>query len=390
MQDTRLKYLFNQCFQNQATPEEQEEFQAFVADSANKSEVEQAMENYWNDFEPKDKPFSITERDMMLSNIMTGKPTRSLKLWPRIVIAAAVAAIVVAAGMYFYNTSRYLEGSKATRDLLVQDIAPGKYIATLSVDGRSVPLSDAKTGVIIDYNKLTYNDGTAVGSLAPLARDGEAREGRAKTLTVVTPRGGTYQVRLPDGTNVWLNAATRLTYIIPLKERGSVRKVELSGEAYFEVFKNKFQPFIIKTASQEIKVLGTHFNVNSYTDEDAVKTTLLEGAINIRTAMDQKILKPGEQSIVRANKVNVVKADLESAVAWKNGEFVFTGQPITEIMRVLARWYNVEVEYKGAVTSELFEGSAMKEKNITEVLQLLELTNTVHFRIEGRKIIVTK
>jgi ferric-dicitrate binding protein FerR (iron transport regulator) len=210
-----------------------------------------------------------------------------------------------------------------------------------------------------------------------------------KQNSVSTPRGGKWRINLPDGTAVWLNAASSITY--PASFSGSrTRQVELKGEAYFEVAKDKAHPFIVKTDNQEVQVLGTHFNLNSYADEASTKTTLLEGAIKITAAGQQKLLKPGEQAILNGKVLKISAADLETAVAWKNDEFVFKGESIKEIMRVLARWYNIDAEYSGPVTTEEFQGKIGMQKNITEVLQLLELTEAVHFKIEGRKVIVTK
>ncbi|MDR6786453.1 transmembrane sensor [Pedobacter africanus] len=337
--------------------------------------------------------YQISEKDLAhdLSEISKTLPLVHQKrsLWPRYAgIAAAVAAITF--GIWFY-TSRNTN-TLPHPELVAgsQDIAPGKNTATLSLaGGKAITLSDAHTGVIIDASQIKYNDGSDVGALAPLGRDGEAREG--STLTLTTPRGGTYQITLPDGTKVWLNAASSLTYHMPLKERGGVRKVELSGEAYFEVFRNKLQPFVVNSKKMELTVLGTHFNVNAYNDETNIKATLLEGSVRVRsTASPPVTLKPNQQAVVKENDIDCILVDPEQSVAWKNNKFMFDDQSITYVMRMIARWYDVEVIYTGAVPTNKFWGAVSKYENVSEVLKSLESTGKVHFKIEDRKIYVSK
>jgi len=307
-----------------------------------------------------------------------------IPLWSKISTAAAIA--LIAAGILFYN-QRKTPAVPETATVKI-NITPGANRAFLTLSGgKRISLSDAADGKIAqeDGSSITKTaDGQLVYSAA-----GSGREKNSKQNTVSTPKGGKWRIHLPDGTAVWLNAASSITY--PASFKGSkVRGVELSGEAYFEVAKDKAHPFIVKTDNQEVEVLGTHFNVNSYADETGVKTTLLEGRIRITGAGGQKILKPGEQAILSGKVLKIRAADMETAVAWKNDEFVFRGESIKEIMRVLVRWYNIDVEYRGTVTAEEFQGKIGMQKGITEVLQLLELTEAVHFKIEGRKIIVTK
>jgi ferric-dicitrate binding protein FerR (iron transport regulator) len=194
-------------------------------------------------------------------------------------------------------------------------------------------------------------------------------------------------VVLADGTKVWLNAASSLYY--PTAFTGRERRVEFHGEAYFEVAKNAAQPFIVTTNKSEIKVLGTHFNINAYENEQAVKTTLLEGAVQVSTDTKTAVLKPGEQAIVSGKDpaIHVMQTDTDAAIAWKNGWFLFDKADIETIMKQLERWYDVEVMYAGEISKDHYTGQVPRNAKLSEVLKMLELSQT-HFKIDGKKITV--
>ena len=299
-------------------------------------------------------------------------------LWPRLIAAAAVI-LILGTGIFFYSSrSAPEDGFKLGA---AKDIPAGKNKATLTLaNGEVIALSDAKNGVVIDAKTLAYNDGTAVGELKPTS-------GIQK---IATPRGGTYQIVLPDGTKVWLNAASALKF--PASFHGSAtRKVELAGEAYFEVSKDKAQPFVVSTATQELTVLGTHFNISSYPDENATKTTLLEGSVKVSSGTEQKILEPGQQSVLNSNHIAVDKADVEEVMAWKNGDFIFKSENLEGILNQVARWYDVELVYAAdAPKKVILWGYVSRSNNISAVLNQLERTGKVHFEMEGRKIRITK
>lgn len=318
------------------------------------------------------------------------------RLWPR--VAAAVAAITL--GVWFYQPvlnwfQDHPGGSAATRDLYTNDIAPGKNTATLTLaNGKVINLSDTKTGVIIDASKLTYNDGTNVNTTStsppvglPSLAGGElqAADNNVQMLTASTPRGGMYQVVLPDGSKLWLNADSKISF--PSQFIGDERKILLLyGEVYFEVAKNKQKPFFVETKGQEVEVLGTHFNINAYPDESGIKTTLLEGSVRVNAIT----LKPNQQAITINKQITIKKVNAAAIIDWKNGEFLFNDEPLESIMRRVARWYNVEVIYRSINPKETFGGSISRFENVSKVLENLELTGGIHFKIEGRKIIVSK
>lgn len=264
------------------------------------------------------------------------------------------------------------------------DIGPGDNRAVLVLaDGSTVLLDDAAKGELsrqanavinkTEDGQLVYQNQTS-SDPAPLIYN-----------TITTPRAGQYRLTLTDGTKVWLNAATSLQF--PASFSGKERRVKLSGEAYFEVAKNSQQPFIVETPRQTIEVLGTHFNVNAYEEETATKTTLLEGRVKVATGSSSAVLQPGQQAASETDAIQVNVADTEEAVAWKNGYFKFNKADIQTIMRQLERWYDVEVEYRGAVPTDLFVGKINRSENISGVLRVLELSE-VQFKIENRKIIV--
>jgi transmembrane sensor len=207
--------------------------------------------------------------------------------------------------------------------------------------------------------------------------------------TISTPRGGQFEVALPDGTKVWLNAASSLRF--PTAFTGKERDVELTGEAYFEVAKNKDLPFHVTSAGQVIEVLGTHFNINAYTDEKSIKTTLFEGSVRVAKNLKSAMLKPGEQSIVSNDDANTIRiaddVDADEVLAWKNGKFYFNDADVETVMRQVSRWYDVDIEYKGKSSADRFTGNFTRDLNLSKTLKLLEFTG-INFKIEGRKIIV--
>jgi transmembrane sensor len=270
------------------------------------------------------------------------------------------------------------------------DIPPGGNRALLTLPGAGpIVLNDSSS------RQLENRTGGSIVKAGSgiLVYKANAQAGHSGTETEIfntisTPRGGQYQVILPDGTHVWLNAASSLRF--PSAFKGEKRLVKLNGEAYFEVAKNKRMPFIVQTENQEVEVLGTHFNISSYTDETAPKTTLLEGSVKVTAQTGQKVLSPGEQA--QTNKdtrmIKVMPVSIEDAIAWKNGYFVFNDEKLESIMHRVSRWYDVEYHFEGKQGDLSFLGVVERSKNISSLLKVLESTGNVHFKIEGRKIIV--
>ncbi|MBE9601393.1 FecR family protein [Pedobacter sp. MC2016-24] len=319
-----------------------------------------------------------------------------IRLWPRIAAAASIV-ITLAASLYFYEANRQEDGEAGKGNLYTADIKPGKNIATLTLaDGKNIMLSDTKTGVVISASKLTYNDGSLVKDSA-LAMQ-LLQVGTLENLTMSTPRGGTYQVVLPDGTKVWLNADSKISF--PKQLLGLERKVILQGEAYFEVAKSYTsvhgkrirQSFIVETKAQRVEVLGTHFDINAYADEESTKTTLLEGAVRVTDFNAGKIpqlLKPDQQAILTSSGFKVIQTNAEDAIAWKNGYFKFNGENVESIMRKLSRWYDIEVVYQGDLGTVMFEGEIPRNTSLPNMLKVLEAAH-FHCTIAGKKLIVRR
>ncbi|WP_276088288.1 FecR family protein [Pedobacter sp. JY14-1] len=308
------------------------------------------------------------------------------RLWPVIYGAAAIAMVVFGAGLFYFKQN----GKEITESasIVSHDVAPGKPGATLTLsNGKQIRLGGAANGQLaiqagVKVSKLA--NGQLVYELRPSA---DTRTDLQAVNMLSTLKGETYQLRLPDGSQVWLNAASSLTYAANLIE-GGVRSVKLSGEAYFEITKDKHHPFVVESPGQQVKVLGTRFNISSYPDEPSIKTTLLEGSVQLN---GQTVLKPGEQAtILAAGKMSVSHVDVDEAVAWKNGKFMFLDENIEDIMRKLARWYNVEVTYEGTPPTKTFTASISRFDHISKILDKLSYTNNVHFKMEGRRVTVMK
>lgn len=301
----------------------------------------------------------------------------------------AAAALLLSAGLgsLFFKQSKpqAIVSNKAVKGLQ-KTILPGKNTAILTLaNGTSIVLDDAKNGLLAKTGKTEIKKMKS-GLIAYTGHDSKVNEAALNTITI--PRGGQYTVMLPDGTNVWLNSQSSLTY--PVAFNGAERNVTLKGEAYFEVAKNKQHPFIVHTNGLNVKVLGTHFNVSAYNDDNEVKTTLLEGSVNLTKGNSSALLIPGQQGIasLQQDKIITKAVNVNQAIAWKMGYFIFRDEKIGDIMKQVARWYNVEVEYEGTPPTKTFGGTYAKNKDINELLNGLELTGLIHFKIEGRRIIV--
>ncbi|WP_134088506.1 FecR family protein [Olivibacter sp. XZL3] len=297
--------------------------------------------------------------------------SKAFTIWPRIV-AAAVFLVFVSIGFYFFkgeDTSQPLVQVVDRSEINPNDFAPGTNKALLTLaDGSEIALDHTIDEKILDKEgiRITKNeDGLITYQINPGIKE-------AKSNTLSTPKGGQYQVILSDGTKVWLNAASSLSY--PTVFTGNERKVLLKGEAYFEVAKNEKQPFKVLTDRQELVVLGTHFNINSYEDEPDIKTTLLEGSVKVSALQTKQtiLLKPGEQSALKkSGKLKVDQINAENAVAWKSGLFQFQGSSIQEALRQMARWYDITIDFEGDVPDIQLWGEVHRNANAIEALDIL-------------------
>lgn len=322
------------------------------------------------EFSPVKRPEKNIER--------ADKRINSLKTNLRIAVAASLL-VIGSIAINFYTNQPQAIPSKETILQASHDIPPGGNRATLSLaDGSTINLSDDQNKIIINSDLIQYSDGSIIND-----------QGSLQNFALTTPKGGQYQIILSDGTKVWLNAATSLKY--PNRFSGKERIVELTGEAYFEVSPNKQMPFIVKSANQEVKVLGTHFNINSYADEESLKTTLLEGSVKINYSTGSStILKPGEQARFKNNQLEVFAVNVKSVIAWKNNEFIFESESIENVMKMIERWYNVDVIYTSEKTTQRFSGTVSRFDKLSKVLEIVELTGEAHFKVKDRTVYVSK
>lgn len=302
--------------------------------------------------------------------------------------AAAVILLILSSGLYFNNLKKKTTViAKTESPRFKNDVLPGDNRAILTLDdGSQINLDDAQNGVLASEDNTDIRK-TGSGQLEYSA-SGKLIE-TVKYNTLSTPMGGQYQLSLPDGSRVWLNSGSSIRF--PTAFIGKERVVELKGEAYFDITKNKKMPFIVRTNnSMDIKVLGTQFNVMAYDDEKSINTTLVEGSVQILKESGTAFLEPGQAAILNkgTGKIKVSEADIDEAVAWKNGYFMFSNENIESIMRKVSRWYNIDVDYQGNLSNKDFVGTISRDKNISELLKMLELTGAIHFKVDGRRVTV--
>nr|WP_255496288.1 FecR family protein [Mucilaginibacter sp. FT3.2] len=306
----------------------------------------------------------------------------------RNIAAAVIAFIFISTGAYYclHNSAKDPLITK-NKIRVKHDAEPGKNKAILTLDnGEKVVLDSARIGTLAKKGNISIKKAKDGQLIYTVEGNDNSSAGAVAYNTISTPRGGEYQVILPDGSKVWLNAASSLKF--PTAFAANSRNVELTGEAYFEVAKNPSKSFTVNVNTLDVKVLGTHFNINAYSDEDAIKTTLLEGSVQLSSGNSVSLLKPDQQGIFARNKIQVIDVDAEKAIAWKKGIFEFNRCSIQDIMKQLSRWYDVEVVYTGKVSNDEFVGKIERSVKLSRVLHILEL-NHVHFKIEDKKIIVS-
>lgn len=314
--------------------------------------------------------------------------------------AAAACALIVTGSIYFYHHYSATESNMKINSVeryTTNDAAPGgnKAVLTLS-NGSHIILDSVNNGIVaaqgnsrvskVNSGQLVYN---------PMINGGRdvseyAVATAAEYNTLATPRGGQYQLTLSDGTKVWLNSASSLTF--PAVFSGKEREVILTGEAYFEVKENKNKPFKVKAGNMKVEVLGTHFDVMAYSDEPVIQTTLLEGSVRLTEGNKNALLYPGQKAIIvkgGPGRIRVSAAHPDMAVAWKDGYFSFHRTDIYEIMRRISRWYDVDVSYQDSL-HVFFNGHISRNVNASEVFRMLEMTGELKFTIKGRKVTVKK
>lgn len=373
-----LNEILSRYLDNKATPEEKE----FV-------------EKYYQYFDRIDNLLghrlnseANEIQDRVLHNLrqeISGKGGRTVFLKSKWIIRIAAAVLICSIGLLFYFRSKDNREQLASSDQnSIQKIVPGTDKAFITLgDGSTVFLNDTTTGLIAKQGNaqvVKLSSGEVVYNTGNL-------DSRVFMNTLTTPKGGKFQLTLSDGTKAWLNSVSSISY--PTTFTGKERNVKITGEVYFEVAKNEQLPFRVTVNDEtSIRVLGTHFNVNSYADNDYIATTLLEGSVRINNKNEEQLLKPGQQAAINNNAIAVRdKVDIGQVMAWKNGYFSFDNTALTEVMKQLARWYDVNIVYEGKIPEMKFWGGMSMNSSLSEALKVLE-ESKVKFRVENRNIIV--
>jgi transmembrane sensor len=379
----RIAYLINGYIRKKLTVSEHQELDDWVSDNMKNQQLFEELTDpanikKWINW--KEDVDSRTALKRIKSKLGFKQESRSFnqrRIWP---YGAVAAAIVIGIILYSILLQRRVSISQPPVTALKQDILPGGKHAVLKLnDGISILLDTVKSGEIQDGQELTIKKDSDELKYTTAVRSNP----RAAFNELSTPAGGEYQVRLSDGTRVWLNASSTIKY--PEQFSDSSRIVELIGEAYFEVAKDASHPFILLTGKNDIRVLGTHFNVNNYSDNLEAVVTLEEGSVKLNGSA---MLKPGEQGVIdQSGKIQTGPADLESALAWKNGQFIFNGTPLEKVMQQVSHWYDARIYYKDNVTDH-FNARIPRNVPVSKLLHLLEATGRVHFKIEEKTITV--
>jgi ferric-dicitrate binding protein FerR (iron transport regulator) len=405
--EERIRDLLKRYADNQASEAEIAEMLKGLHEEGGDTALETVMKEIFNERGPVHSTVPA-DWEAMWGNIKknTAPPVRKM-FWLRVAAAVVVVSMLSVTGYFYFNNNRQEQVARRENDgELKNDAAPAGNRAVLTLaDGREILLDSGNANGTLTQQGNTkiikLNDGELVYNSS------SEKPGEILYNTITTPKGGQYQVILADGSKVWLNAASSLRFPTTFSERE--RRVDLSGEVYFEVEENPAKPFIVSSIAAtadgekgvEVKVLGTHFNVNAYDDEAGIKVSLLKGRVQVANMkkdnipgavlnhIDTKILKPGEQAVLIDSKNILVNnnVDMDEVMAWKNGFFSFSNADLQSVMRQLARWYDVDVVYEGTIPKRQFEGKMQRNLNLSEVLKIIE-TNNVHFKINGKKIVV--
>jgi transmembrane sensor len=390
----RLRYLFQKFCNDTCTPDELRDFWTLLAGLKEDDPVKKDIWHLWDTMgavdrrEKKDWQGSLEEIHRRAAGWQDERPVIAMRTRWRM-LAAACVILLLGFGVYLLKPHPSLPETavSTSKHSLNSDVAPGRNGATLVLgNGKQVILDSAGNGLLaVQGNvKLLQRNGEIV--YAP----GRNEAGSDLYNTVSTARGRQYRLTLADGSRVWLNAASSIRY--PAELTGKERRVQITGEVYIEVARDAKKPFIVSVNGMEIRVLGTHFNVNAYADEEDALTTVTEGSVSVSRSENSVILLSGQQARCKADgAIGVVKdADIRAALAWTTGYFSFDNTGIESVMRQLSRWYDVDVSYEGnSIPAESFWGDLPRNSTLSAILKVLERSG-VRFRIDGKKIMVLK
>ena len=388
----RIAYLLEAYTSKKATSQEEQELMEYLHDAQDDADLKAYIENLWNSYQPGES-VSTADWDGMFNRIIRSDKVYSIVektnnkniIWRRIAVAAAIVLLLVSGSYLIRNpVDKNLSVLEEQQQLPVKDV---------------MPPSTNKATLTLASGKIIVLDNAGNGSLSALGATNASRlnEGElsytdtelpvVELHTLYVPKGSKpMHLQLSDGTGVWLNAASGITF--PNVFTGNERTVTVTGESYFEVKHDAGRPFIVSKGDMQVRVLGTKFNVNAYDEDDDIRITLLEGSVKVFNGNKESLLKPGQQARLANGGIKVQNENnLQEVMAWKNGLFEFNDTDIQTIMKQIERWYDVDVVFDGAVNQH-FNGTIQRQVNVSKVLHMLEKTGGIRFSIEGRKVIV--
>jgi transmembrane sensor len=398
-----LDKLFERYLNNQCSPAEVKELLRYFGEAVDhdqmKSLIRRHMEHQMTGDEATDSRLQelVDEGFVKIKNAISDNyikaPVRTIPAYKTkwYLVAASISMLLLASTVFYLFQQRKDTVDTAQKNSSAHhpDIDPGRNNATLTLDnGTTIVLDSAVNGILAQQGNA---DIQKINGQIAYRETNDAASSKPVYNTVTTANGNQYQLVLTDGSKVWLNAASSIRF--PATFTGNERKVDITGEVYFEVAKDATKPFKVSFkdksgAPEEILVLGTHFNVNAYPDEPEIKTTLLEGSVRIKNTTGVKMLEPGQQARIKSGDIEVKKAvDIEQVIAWKNGYFVFDNTDVYTLMRQVSRWYNVEINFEGKVTGDGFSGKISRDVTLSKIIRVLEM-NDVHIVADGRKITI--
>lgn len=392
--------LFKKLINNECSNEEVDEIIALLAMNDDKSVFDDLiLAQLTRRVNPvdlsEDVRLALNERFKNIVNADYNQPVypvirKKSSLFTMLRISAVAAAIMVVFAIALLSNKTSGINQKLIHQA-TKDAAPGKDAAVLTLaNGRKIILNESANGELAKQAGIRITK-AADGKLIYHIDHANTTSAKASELynTISTPRGGQYQVNLPDGSQVWLNSASSIKFPMLFTALGR-RGVRLTGEAYFEVAKDKKRPFVVTTDRQSIEVLGTHFDVSSYGDDAFTRTTLLEGAVKITAGVHTSVLKPGQQADVSAS-ISVSNVDTEIAIAWKNGYFHFDDEKLESVMKKISRWYDLDIEYQDAsIKNELFAAYSTRFANVSQLLKRMNQVGDMSFELDGRKILISR
>ena len=395
-----LAELLRKYLDDELSPEELRLFREAATQKENRAELDRLLAAWIDRDFPRmsaeDVDAEVIYRELAARHAIPlgEEPRRGRRIFLFVATAAAVCLLAIAGFFLFHQASpvQVVEKTPAARPVIIP--AGNKAVLTLA-DGSHIVLDSAADGQLASQGgmrviklaggQLAYKAGGSGASTASAAM-----EDHPLYNEIATPRGGFYELLLPDGSKVWLDAASSLRY--PTAFTGANRSVELTGEGYFEVAPHPQQPFLITTQGVTVQVLGTELNLMAYTDEDAIRTTLVNGSVKVVRGGEGQQIRPGEQAawVRDGQRWQMSTPDMQQVLAWKRMEFRFEGLSMDAIMRQIGRWYDVDIEFRGPQPVGEFNGVISRKRSVADLLAVLEQTDIVHFTLEGRKIIVER